>query len=101
MKKNHIIVIAFLINVFVRATNNLLEIDSFKLQPTLEKEDFYKQTGLQQSLYYVEFAKVRFVNTMLDRFIHNDIINADSVIFEGADISVYQDKSAPNPDFAR
>ncbi|MGZ8536628.1 MAG: hypothetical protein ACXWV9_00130 [Flavisolibacter sp.] len=79
--------------------SNLLEIDRFKLQPTLEKEDFYKKTGLQQGLYYVEFAKVRFVNTMLDRFIHNDIINADSLIFEGADISVYQDKSAPIPDY--
>ena len=79
--------------------NNLLEIDSFKLQPTLEKDEFYQKTGLQQSLYYVEFAKVRFVNTLLDRFIHNDIINADSVIFEGADISVYQDKSAPIPDY--
>lgn len=79
--------------------NNFLEIDSFKLQPTLEKEEFYKKTGVQQGLYFIEFAKVRFVNTFLDRFIHDDIINADSVIFEGADISVYQDKSAPLPDF--
>lgn len=75
-----------------------LEIDSFKLQPTLEKEDFYGAANHQTSLYYIEFAKVRFLNTRLDRFIHNNIIDGDSVVFEQPDIKIYNDKSLP-PDF--
>lgn len=70
-----------------------IEIDSFKLQPTKDKEDFYKSTGLQKSLYYIEFEKVRFVNTNLDHFIQNNIIDADSVILQKPEISIYLDKS--------
>lgn len=75
-----------------------LEIDSFKLQPTLEKEDFYSAANRQTSLYYIELAKVRFVNTRLDHFIHNNSIDADSVVFLGPDIKIYNDRSLP-PDF--
>jgi hypothetical protein len=78
--------------------NKLLEIDSFKLQPTLEREDFYGAANRQTSLYYLEFVKVRFVNTRLDHFIHNDLIEADSVVFDKPDIEIYNDKSLP-PDF--
>lgn len=75
-----------------------LEIDSFKLQPTLEKEDFYGAANRQTALYYIEFAKVRFVNTRLDHFIHNNIIDADSVVFEVPQVKIYNDKTLP-PDF--
>lgn len=75
-----------------------LEIDSFKLQPTLEKEDFYSAANRQTSLYYIEFAKVRFLNTRLDHFIHNNVIDGDSVVFENPDIKIYNDKTLP-PDF--
>jgi hypothetical protein len=75
-----------------------LEVDSFKLQPTLEKEDFYSVANRQTSLYYFEFARVRFVNTRLDHFIHNNIIDADSVVFEKPELKIYNDKSLP-PDF--
>jgi len=76
----------------------ILQVDSFKLQPTLEKEDFYSAANRQTSLYYLEFAKVRFVNTRLDHFIHNNVIDADSVVFEKPDIKIYNDKTLP-PDF--
>lgn len=75
-----------------------LEIDSFKLQPTLEKEDFYGAANRQTSLYYVQFARVRFVNTRLDHFIHNNVIDADSVVLEKPEIRIYNDKTLP-PDF--
>lgn len=75
-----------------------LEVDSFKLQPTLDKEDFYSAASRQTSLYYIEFAKVRFVNTRLDHFIHYNVIDADSVLFEKPDVKIYDDKSLP-PDF--
>jgi hypothetical protein len=75
-----------------------LEVDSFKLQPTLEKEDFYGAANRQTALYHIEFAKVRFVNTRLDHFIHNNIIDADSVIFEKLQTKIYNDKTLP-PDF--
>lgn len=75
-----------------------LEVDSFKLQPTLEKEDFYGAANRQTALYNIEFAKVRFVNTRLDHFIHNNIIDADSVVFETPQVKIYNDKTLP-PDF--
>jgi hypothetical protein len=75
-----------------------LEVDSFKLQPTLEKGDFYEAANRQTNLYNIEFAKVRFVNTRLDHFIHNNIIDADSVVFEKPEVKIYNDKSLP-PDF--
>jgi hypothetical protein len=75
-----------------------LEVDSFKLQPTLEKEDFYSTANRQTSLYYIEFARVRFLNTRLDHFIHNNVIEADNVVFDKPDVKIYDDKSLP-PDF--
>lgn len=75
-----------------------LEVDSFKLQPTLEKEDFYGAANRQTALYNIEFAKVRFVNTRLDHFIHNNVIDADSVVFEMPRVKIYNDKTLP-PDF--
>jgi hypothetical protein len=75
-----------------------LEVDSFKLQPTLEKEDFYGTANRQTALYNIEFAKVRFVNTRLDHFIHNNVIDADSVVFEIPQVKIYNDKTLP-PDF--
>ncbi len=73
--------------------DRILEIDSFKLQPTLEKDTFYKSHPVQQTLYYVEFHKVRFVNTRLDRFINNDVINADSVVFLIPNVRMYMDRT--------
>lgn len=76
----------------------LLEVDSFKLQPTLEKRDFYEAANRQTSLYNIEFAKVRFVNTRLDHFIRNNTIEGDSVVFEKPQLKIYDDKTLP-PDF--
>jgi hypothetical protein len=78
--------------------NRTLEVDSFKLQPTLEKEDFYGAANQQTSLYHIEFVKVRFVNTRLDHFIHNNVIDADSIVFEKPEVKIYSDKTLP-PDF--
>lgn len=75
-----------------------LEIDSFKLQPTLETEDYYGAANRQASLYTIEFAKIRFVNTRLDQFINNNIIQGDSVIFDAPDIKIYNDRTLP-PDY--
>jgi hypothetical protein len=78
--------------------DRMLEVDSFKLQPTLDKEDFYSTASRQTSLYYIEFARVKFFNTRLDHFIHNNIIEADKVVFEKPGVKIYDDKSLP-PDF--
>ncbi|HEX2607580.1 MAG TPA: hypothetical protein VHK91_09385, partial [Flavisolibacter sp.] len=73
--------------------DHVIEIDSFKLQPTLEKEDFYASTGLQQSLYYVEFEKIRLVNAQIAQFIHKDILEVDSIIIAKPDLEIYLDKT--------
>lgn len=75
-----------------------LEVDSFKLEPTLDRRDFYEAANRQTSLYNISFAKVRFVNTGLDHFIHYNIIDADTVVFEKPDVKIYNDKTLP-PDF--
>lgn len=76
----------------------VLEVDSFELQPTLDKEDFYSAANRQTSLYNIAVTSVRFVNTRLDHFIHNNIIDADSVVFEKPEVKIYDDKTLP-PDF--
>jgi hypothetical protein len=73
--------------------NKTVEIDSFKLQPTLEREDFYKYYGVQASLYNVEFHKIRLTNIHADRFIHNNVIDADSMIIQYPHLEVYIDKT--------
>jgi hypothetical protein len=73
--------------------NKTVEIDSFKLQPTLEREDFYKYYGVQASLYNVEFHKIRLTNMHADRFIHNNVIDADSMIIQYPHLEVYIDKT--------
>ena len=70
-----------------------IEMDSFKLQPTLEKNEFYTYYGVQASLYYVELNKIKFINTHIDRFIKNNIIDADSVLLQQPKFSVYLDKT--------
>lgn len=72
--------------------NKVVEIDSFKLQPTLEKEVFYATTGLRKSLYYVEFDKVRLSNTDLAVFVNEDAFVADSVVLQKPRLKVYLDK---------
>ncbi|HEY0355837.1 MAG TPA: hypothetical protein VGC29_06520 [Flavisolibacter sp.] len=75
--------------------NKTFEVDSFKLQPTLEKEDFYRTAARQASLYYIEFAKVRFENLHIDRYLHHNRIEADNIIFEAPDLSIYNDRTLP------
>ena len=75
--------------------NKTLEVDSFKIQPTLEKEDFYKAFNIQKSLYYIEFVKARFTNLHIDRYLHNNIIEADSIFFDTPNISIYRDRTYP------
>ncbi|MBA2747080.1 MAG: hypothetical protein H0U44_12705 [Flavisolibacter sp.] len=69
-----------------------IEVDSFKLQPTLDKETFYQQTGLRKSLYYFEFEKVRLVNAPLEKYLHQNIVEADSIIIYKPDLKIYMDK---------
>ncbi|MGZ5285691.1 MAG: hypothetical protein ACXWB9_00835 [Flavisolibacter sp.] len=80
------------------SSNKSFEVDSFKLQPTLEKEDFYKANPVQTSLYNLEFVKARFRNLHLDRFLNSNIIEADSIFIDRPLIEVYNDKTMP-PNF--
>jgi hypothetical protein len=71
----------------------MIEVDSFKLQPTLQKEDYYKTTGLSNSLYYIEFDKIRMTNVDLARLFHNDALIADSFLVDKPRLSIYLDKT--------
>ena len=72
-----------------------LEIDSFKLQTTVDKNEFYAKKGRQADMYYIEFDKVKFSNIRLDHFLYNNVIEADSVVFNNPDIDIYNDRSYP------
>lgn len=70
-----------------------IEIDSFKLQPTLEKEVFYASRAYRKSLYYFEFDKVRIANVSLVKYLHENQLEADSIIINKPDLDIYLDKS--------
>ena len=69
-----------------------LQIDSFKLQPTLEKED--RTDSLRKSWYTMLFDKVDFIGLRLDRYLRFNRAEADSVVFQHPQLLVYQDKKA-------
>ncbi len=74
---------------------NVFEIQKFKLQPTLEGDDFFRFATFQKSRYLIEFEKINFTNFFLDRFIHENIISADSVFIETPEVSIGNDKTLP------
>jgi hypothetical protein len=75
------------------------EVVDFKIQPTLEeREAFYKAAGRQQTMYVIEYERMKLTDVRLDRFINNNIIAADSVIFEQPEVTLYSDKTLP-PNF--
>jgi hypothetical protein len=75
------------------STDRSLVIDSFRMQPTLDKKDFYRYYGLQASLYDLSFVKVRLARFSLDRFINNNVLEADSMVLEVPKLLVYLDKT--------
>lgn len=73
-----------------------LELRGFKMQPTLEeKEDFYKVIGKARGMNVIEFERARLTNFQLDRFLHNNIIIADTVAIDKPTITIYVDKTYP------
>jgi hypothetical protein len=73
------------------SANRLLEVDSFKLQPTI-KDPGDRNDSMRKSWYTVTFDKVRFMGLRLDRYLRLNRAEADSVIFENPSLAVYQDK---------
>jgi hypothetical protein len=74
------------------SASRLLQIDSFKLQPTLEKEE--RVDSLRKSWYTITFDQVNFIGLRLDRYLHLNRAEADSVILQRPKLEVYQDKKA-------
>jgi hypothetical protein len=73
-----------------------LDIDSFKMQPTLEeKEDFYKAVRTQTSMNVIMLDKTRLVNFRLDKFLRKDMLHADSLVFRNPEFSVFIDRTMP------
>ncbi len=72
------------------SAKRLLEIDSFKLQPTLKNDE--RNDTLRKSWYTVKFDKVSFTGLRLDHYLRLNHAEADSVIFQNPSLAVYQDK---------
>ncbi len=73
------------------SAQRLLTVDSFKLQPTLKKEE--RIDSMRKSWYTATFDKVYFLGLRLDRFLRLNRAEADSVVFQSPILSIYQDKS--------
>src|SRR5436305_9902525 len=74
------------------------EVVNFKIQHTLkERDDFYKDATHQQTMYVVEYDRMKLTNVRLDRFINNNIIAADSLLLEHPIASMYNDRTLPPP----
>lgn len=69
----------------------LLQIDSFKLQPTLKKEE--RTDSLRKSWYTALFDRVDFNGLRLDRYLRFNRAEADSVVLYHPQLSVFQDKA--------
>ncbi|RYZ29201.1 MAG: hypothetical protein EOO10_07045 [Chitinophagaceae bacterium] len=72
--------------------DRLLQIDSFKLQPTLKEDE--RIDSLRKSWYTVTFDKVNFMGLRLDRYLRFNRAEADSVVFQNPKLAIYQDKQA-------
>jgi hypothetical protein len=76
--------------------DKLFEIVDFKMQPTLkDKEEYYKAIGIRKDMKVIEFTKLSFTNFQLDQFIHENVIEADSVFVFQPILSIYLDKTYP------
>lgn len=74
----------------------VFEVVDFKIQPTLkERADFYRGATRQQTMYVIEYAKMKLTGLRLDRFLDNNIIAADSVLLERPLTDMYSDKTLP------
>jgi hypothetical protein len=75
---------------------NVFEVVDFKIQPTLEERDaFYKATSRQQTMYVIEYERMKLTNFHLERFLNNNIIAADSAFIEHPELTMYNDKTLP------
>lgn len=77
------------------SANKLLEIKEFKIQPTFKKEEFFERATEQESHQTIEFEDAKFTNLRIDRFIHSNVIAADSVIIQKPEVDIYTDKTLP------
>lgn len=76
--------------------DKLFEIVDFKMQPTLtDKEAYYKVIGFRKDMKVIEFSKLSFTNFQLNKFIHENVIEADSVFVFQPILSIYLDKTYP------
>lgn len=76
--------------------NKTFEVTAFKLQPTLkDKADFYRGATQQQTMNVIEFGRMRLTNFRLDRFLNNNSVVADSVLFDDFTASMYNDRTLP------
>ncbi|RPD50975.1 MULTISPECIES: hypothetical protein [Chitinophagaceae] len=81
--------------LYYSSGDRYLELANFTLQPTLDLATFYKTMGRRMSRYEVTTNKAYFTNLRLDRFIHDNIIVADSAVVVQPDLEIYLDKTLP------
>jgi hypothetical protein len=73
-----------------------LQVQDFKIQPTRKDPvEFYRWMGMQKVMNTIQIGKAVFSGIRLDRFLHNETIQADSVDLEGLVAELFLDKTYP------
>jgi hypothetical protein len=82
--------------ILYSSSRRVLEVKNFKIQPTRKNpEEFYAWIGRQKVMNTVVFDRAVVSGLHLDRFLHNETIQADSVSVEGLQSSLFLDKTRP------
>lgn len=72
------------------------EVTDFKIQPTLQDTaSFYAAAQRQETMYVFTFEKAKFTNLHLDRFIHRNILSADTLYIQKPVLHAYKDRTYP------
>jgi hypothetical protein len=81
--------------VHYSSVSRVVEIDSFKFQPTLEPEVFFTVPDAKRNLFDLRFHKARLTSLRLDYFIRRNIIEADSMVIDQPIVTIETDKHIP------
>lgn len=78
------------------STTKEFEVTDFKIQPTLQDTaSFYAAAQRQETMYVATLEKAKFTNLHLDRFIHRNMLMADTLYINEPVLHAYKDRTYP------
>lgn len=81
--------------VAYNSAGQLLQIKGFKIQSTLEQDEFFKTASFQKSHYEIDVKEASCTQFRLDQFINRNILSADSLVMLQPQVIIQTDKTLP------